>query len=101
MPARLHFPHETYARTWFLMLEEKSRGCGVTSGQVPDEEAGRILPGLRRHAAMPGHARVERLLGGAECIEQIQCHLPVVAFVVPLEQDVERYRHLPCLFERG
>ena len=38
---------------------------------------------------------------GAEGVEQVQCQLPVVSFVVPLQQDVQRNRDLTGLVEHG
>ncbi len=61
---------------------------GPASLQVPGEEPVRLLPGVLRDAGMPAHIGVQRLLLGAEGVEQVQGHLPVVSFVVPLQQDV-------------
>lgn len=51
---------------------------------MPDEEPGRVVPRELRDAGVPAHVGVQRLLLGAEGVEQVQCQLPVVSFVVPL-----------------
>ncbi len=54
-----------------------------------------------RDAGVPAHIGVQRLLLGAEGVEQIQGQLPVVSFVVPLQQDLQRNSDLPGLLEHG
>ena len=46
--------------------------------------------GVCRDSAMTTHAGLQRLLRRTEGVEQVECHLPVVAFVVPLQQHVQR-----------
>jgi hypothetical protein len=66
---------------------------------VPDEEPGRVVPCERRDAGVPAQVGLERLLPGAEGVEQVQRQLAVVAFVVPLQQDQQRNGDLPGLVE--
>src|SRR5680860_993251 len=68
---------------------------------MPGEEPGRVVPRELRDAGVPAHVGVQRLLLGAEGVEQVQCQLPVVSFVVPLQQDVQRNRDLTGLVDRG
>lgn len=44
---------------------------------------------------------MQRLLPGAESVEQVQGRLSVVPFVVPLQQDVQRNGDLAGLLEHG
>src|SRR5213080_3703720 len=74
---------------------------GPASLQVSGEELGRGVPRELRDAGVPTHIGVQRLLLGAEGVEQVQGRLPVVPFVVPLQQDVQRNGDLAGLLECG
>ena len=65
------------------------------------EESGRVMPRELRNTGVPAHVGLQRLLCGGEGVEQVQCQLPVVSFVVPLQQDVQRNRDLTGLVEHG
>jgi hypothetical protein len=56
--------------------------------QVLGEEAGPVVHLELRYAGVAAHIGVQRLLLGAEGVEQVQGRLPVVALVVPLQQDL-------------
>src|SRR5690606_1522134 len=63
---------------------------GPVSPQVPGEEPGGGVRGVLRDAGVSAHVGVQGLLLGAEGVEQVQQRLPVVALVVPLQEDVQR-----------
>jgi cytochrome b len=69
--------------------------------QVSGEKSARFLACVLRDASVTTHIRVEGLVARAERVEQQQSHDPVVAFVVPLEQQVYGDHHVTCLFEDG
>jgi hypothetical protein len=48
---------------------------------------------------VPAHIGVQLLLLGTEGVEQVQGHLPVVSFVIPLQQDLQRNGDPPGLLE--
>jgi hypothetical protein len=50
---------------------------------------------------VPAHIGVQPLLLGAEGVEQVQGQLPVVSFVVSLQQDLQWNGELPGLLEHG
>ena len=43
----------------------------AASLQVPGEKSGRVVPGKLRDAGVPAHVGVQRLLLGAERVEQV------------------------------
>ena len=53
---------------------------------MPGEEPGTGVDLELRDAGVPAEIGVQRLLLGAEGVEQVQGRLPVVPFVVPLQQ---------------
>ena len=57
---------------------------------MTDEEPTGIFRGEVWNASVSAHVCLERLLLGSEGIEQVKSHLPVVAVVVPLQEDVQR-----------
>src|SRR6266498_1722900 len=77
------------------------RPDGPASLQVPGEEPGPVVSLELRDAGVPAQIGVQRLLRGAEGVEQVQGRLPVVPFVVPLQQDQQRNGDLPGLLEQG
>ena len=68
---------------------------------MPGEEPVPLVPLELRDAGVSAHVGVQRLFLGAEGVEQVQGPLPVVAFVVPLQQDLQRNGDLPGLLEHG
>lgn len=69
------------------------------SHQVPDEDPGRVFLRELRDTAVTTHVGLQGFLLGAECIEQIQGQLPVVPFVVPPQQDMQRNCELAGLIK--
>lgn len=69
--------------------------------KVAEEETACILCGVRRDARVPAHVRLQRLLIRPKSIEQFQRGLPVVASIVPLEQDMHRDGDPMCFLDDG
>src|SRR5690348_14671171 len=87
-----------YRRTPGTAAVEAAAGGSV---QVSGEEPVPGVPLELRNPGMASHVGVQRLLLGTEGVEQIEGHLPVVSFVVPLQQDLQRNGDLPRLVENG
>ena len=68
---------------------------------MPGDEPVPVVALELRDAGVPAHIGVQRLLLGAEGVEQVQGQLPVVSFVVPLQRDPQRKGDLPGLLEHG
>lgn len=62
---------------------------------MPGEEPACVVPLEARDAGVSAHVGVQGLLGRAEDVEQVEGHLAVVAFVVPLEEHQQRDGDLP------
>jgi hypothetical protein len=73
----------------------------TTSLQVPGEEPSRAVHLEPRCTAVPTQVGVQRLLLGAERVEQIQDRLPFHPFVVPLHEELQRNGDLPGLLAQG
>jgi hypothetical protein len=63
---------------------------------MPGEEAGRGVELERRDTSVPAEIGVRRLLPRAEGVEQVQGQPPVVPFVVPLQQNLQRTGATPA-----
>ena len=68
---------------------------------MPREKPRPVVHLELRDAGVPAHICVQRLLLGAEGVEQVQGQLPVVSFVIPLQQDLQRNGDLPGLLEQS
>jgi hypothetical protein len=65
-------------------------GCALVSREVPDEELCTCVDFEGGDASVPTKVGVQCLLWGTKGIEQVERGLPVVAFVVPLQQHLQR-----------
>jgi hypothetical protein len=68
---------------------------------VPSEELGAGVDLERRYADVPAQVGVQRLLRTAEGVKQVERAVPVIAFIVALQQYLERNRDLPGFAEYG
>lgn len=68
---------------------------------MSSEESVRFLGCVLWNAGVPTHVRVQRFVVRAERLEELQSHIPVVTFIVPLEKYVNRNCHSSSLFQNG